>query len=94
MLKEALARVRNLFKSSEYWKKIESEAYERGLEEGKDFGKIVAHNYTLASELPDILNRYSRLQLRIINKPASYIKAELSKFQETEIDRLQMDLQR
>lgn len=93
MFREALARLRNLSKPSDFLDKAYDEGYHRGLEEGKDFGKRIAHNYTLVAELPDILNRYSRLQLRVLNKPVKHIKQELGKFQEREIERLKMEIQ-
>lgn len=93
MFKEALARVAYLFKSSDHWSKLESEAYHRGLSEGQDFGERVAHNRTLVVELPRILSRYSQLQIRIMNKRPTEIKRELEKFTEREIDKLKMELQ-
>lgn len=94
MFKEAIARVRNLSKPSDYFQKAYDEAYHRGLREGQDFGERIAHNRTLAHELPHILSRYSQLQVRIINKPKSFIQKELHKFEADEVARLKKDLQR
>jgi hypothetical protein len=82
-----------LSKPSNFFEKAYDDGYHKGFDEGHDFGKRVAHNHTLAAALPDILNRYSRLQLRILNKPASYIRQELGKFQEDEVEKLKMELQ-
>lgn len=93
MFKEALARAKYLFKPSSFIKQGYDEAYTKGLAEGRDFGMRIAHNQTMATELADILTRYTQLQLKVINKPASFIREELNKFQQTELERLKMDLQ-
>lgn len=93
MIKELIARVRNLSKPSSYWQDAYNEAYHKGLREGQDFGERVAHNRTLALELPRILSRYSQLQVRIINKPKSFIQKELAKFEADEVARLKKNMQ-
>lgn len=93
MVNEIIGRVRNLFKPAEYFKQLEADAYAKGLAEGQDFGERIAHNRTLAAELPHILSRYSQLQVKIINKPKSFIQQELQKFEEFEVARLKMELQ-
>jgi hypothetical protein len=63
------------------------------LREGQDFGERVAHNRTLAKELPKILSRYSQLQVRIINKPKAQMRQELQEFTEVELEKFKMELQ-
>lgn len=94
MLKEAWLRLCNLTVPSDQIRRHYNEGYQLGLEEGKDLGRRIAYNYVIATELPDILNRYSRLQLRIMNKTPSFIKKEIEKFQVEEIERLKKDIQR
>lgn len=94
MLKELIARVRNLSIPSDHWRKLETEAYDKGLAEGRDFGERVAHNRTLALELPKILSRHTQLHIRLIKKPKEFKLQELAKFEEKELERLKMDLQR
>lgn len=93
MINEFIARVRNLSKPADYFQKVYNEAYEIGLKEGKDIGERIAHNRTLAHELPHILSRYAQLQVTIINKPKSFIQQELEKFELEEVARLKMELQ-
>lgn len=93
MLREVIARIRNLSKPSDYFDTAYEAAYHKGLHEGRDFGKRIAHNSTLASELPDILTRYSKLQLKVLNKPKSVMAHELGRFQADEVMRLKMELQ-
>lgn len=94
MKKEIIGRVRNLFKPANSWQIAYNEGYHQGLHEGQDFGERIAHNATLARELPHILSRYAQLQVRIITKPKNEIQKELEKFEQSEIDRLKMELQR
>lgn len=94
MRKEFIGRVRNLFKPADAWDKAFHEGYHKGLREGQDFGERVAHNRTLAVELPRILSRYAQLQVRIINKPKNVIQKELARFEADEVERLKMDLQK
>jgi hypothetical protein len=90
---ENLRRVRYLFNPSEAWNQGYDKGYHKGLDEGHDFGERVAHNRTLALELPRILSRYSQLQIRIINKPVAEMKKELARFEQRELDRLKMEMQ-
>lgn len=92
-MREYLRRVAYLFKPSQAWNEGYDNGYHQGLREGQDFGERVAHNRTLALELPRILTRYSRLQIRIINKPVADMQRELARFQDKEIERLKMDMQ-
>lgn len=92
-MKEFIARVRYLFKSSDAWNIGYHDGYHQGLREGQDFGERVAHNRTLVKEIPKILSRYSQLQVRILNKPKSAMQKAIIDFEEREIDRLKMELQ-
>lgn len=92
-MKELIARVRNLFRPSNHFMIGYNNGYHEGVRRGHDFGMRVAHNRTLAQELPRILSRYSQLQVRIITKPKSEIQKALEKFEQDEIERLQMELQ-
>lgn len=91
-MREALGRVRFLFKDSNAWQSGYDRGYAVGLEEGADFGKRIAYNTTLSSEIPDILQRYD-VQLKK-HLPKDQRATELGTFIANEVDRLKMELQR
>jgi hypothetical protein len=93
-MQELKGRFRNLFKPANAWDVAYHEGYRKGFEEGQDIGERVAHNRTLAAELPRILSAYSQLQVKIMMKPKKYIQEELEKFEHEEMAKLKMDLQR
>lgn len=70
-----------------------NDGYLVGLSEGKEFGSHVGFNSKLRAELPGILNRYSQLQIKIMNKPIKHIETELRKFTNDELEKYRLELQ-
>lgn len=75
------------------WQHAYDKGYHQGLEEGQDFGKIIAYNKTLTEEIPGIISRYSQLQVKLIHKPKSEMQRALAEFTNTELDRFKMEMQ-
>lgn len=70
-----------------------NDGYMVGLSEGKEFGTHTGFNQKLRAELPGILNRYSQLQIKIMNKPIKHIELELRKFTNDELEKYRLELQ-
>lgn len=94
-LREFFKRLHFLFVPSDTYQLGYDSGYKKGLDDGGDFGKRIAYNVTLKNELNGVLGRYSRLQLKLLEKKASKSQMQdaYNDFLNRELDHFKMELQ-